>query len=108
MAAAEALVAPPPAPTREAEEAGDAGEPPPGAVHFPLEGGPPRVRTAVDDVAPGVSKQVMARGRDEPPPLRDDKCFGAPHPRDERTAAAHATPPRHRERVAAARGADSL
>jgi hypothetical protein len=99
MAAAEAAAEAPPLPTLEAEEAGDAGDPPPGAVHFPLEGGPPRVTTPADDVAPGVSKQVMARGRDEPPPTRDDKCFGAPRPRPGAGRAVVAALPRHQGAV---------
>ena len=94
MAAAEASAEAPPEPTREAEEAGDAGDPPPGAVHFPLEGGPPRVTTPAVDVAPGVRKQVMAHGRDEPPPQRDDKCFGAPRLRVCFSAASCAASPR--------------
>ena len=80
MAAAEAADALQAVPPSAADAA--SGDPPPGAVHFPLEGGPPRVATPAADVAPGVSKQVMARGRDEPPPARDDKCFGAPRRRE--------------------------
>ena len=49
-----------------------------GRVRFPLEGGPPRVTTPVEQVAPGVSKQLMARARaGGARPSRDDKCFGA-------------------------------
>lgn len=49
-----------------------------GTVRFPLEGGPPRVTTPAADVAPGVSKQLIARAtRAGEPPTRDDKCFGA-------------------------------
>jgi hypothetical protein len=60
-----------------------------GAVHFPLEGGVPRVSTPSVALAPGVSKQLMARGRaGAAPPTRDAKCFGAPRPqRRARTAA---------------------
>jgi hypothetical protein len=53
-----------------------------GAVHFPLEGGVPRVSTPSVTLAPGVTKQLMARGRaGAAPPTRDAKCFGAPQPR---------------------------
>jgi hypothetical protein len=48
-----------------------------GSVRFPLGGGVPRVSTPSVAVAPGVSKQVMARGRGGAPPTRDAKCFGA-------------------------------
>jgi hypothetical protein len=48
-----------------------------GSVRFPLGGGVPRVSTPSVAVAPGVSKQLMARGRGGAPPTRDAKCFGA-------------------------------
>lgn len=47
-----------------------------GEVHFPLEGGVPRVTTPSVPLAPGVSKQLMSRGLGEQP-TRDCKCFGA-------------------------------
>jgi len=80
MAAADAAAVEP-LPEAEAEEGlsyDDEGEEvAAGAVHFPLEGGPPRCATRAVRCGDGVSKQLLARGRDEPPPLRDDKCFGA-------------------------------
>lgn len=48
-----------------------------GKVHFPLEGGVPKVQTAEEEVGPGVVKQVMRRGRSSRRPKTTSKCFGS-------------------------------
>jgi len=51
-----------------------------GTVRYPLEGGPPVVTGRPEvEVAPGVWKQLLSASarRDEQPPSRECKCFGA-------------------------------
>ena len=48
-------------------------------VKFPLEGGMPIVTTAREELAPGITKQLIRRGRGPCRPAPKSKCFGASH-----------------------------